>query len=97
MLGRRKILCVGNDPDLLKRRCTALGQSGHYARTATAIEAEILLLVEQFDFVILSSGLSKDDSARVLAVAGATKTLALDGVAFPADLLKGIERILATG
>jgi DNA-binding response OmpR family regulator len=68
MAERRKILCVGNEPDLLKLRCVVLGQAGHDARTATVPEAEILLLIEQFDLVILSRGLSKDERARVLAL-----------------------------
>jgi CheY-like chemotaxis protein len=91
---RGKILCVGNEPDLLKLRCTVLGHAGYDTKMATIPEAEILLLTEQFDLVILSSRLSKDHRARVLAVAGTTKTLALDGVTFPSELLKGIERIL---
>jgi hypothetical protein len=95
MAERRKILCVGNEPNLLTIRCAVLGQAGHDARTTTVPEAEILLLIERFDLLILSAGLSSDERARVLAVVGTTKTLALDGVTFPAELLKGIERILS--
>jgi hypothetical protein len=51
-------------------------------------------LTERFDLVILSRGLSKDGRERLLAVTGTTKILALDGVTLPAELLKGIERIL---
>jgi CheY-like chemotaxis protein len=91
---KTRILCVGNEPDLLQLRCAVLGKAGYDSTTATIPEAEILLLTEQFDLVVLSSRLSKGERTRVLAVAGATKMLALDGVTFPAELLTGIERIL---
>jgi DNA-binding response OmpR family regulator len=57
---KTRILCIGNEQDLLQLRCAVLEKAGYDSRTATIPEAEILLLTEQLDLVILSSRLSKE-------------------------------------
>lgn len=96
MLSKRAhILCVGTEPNLLELRCAVLQHVGYETRTSTPREAESLLETEQFDLVVLSARLSDEERRLVLAAAGDTPTLVLEGLMMPRDLLKEVERRLS--
>ena len=89
-----RLLCVGKDPALLRTRCAVLSQSGYDARSATVSEAELLLLTEEFDLIIVSAFLDEWEKGRVLAAAGTMPTLVLRGLTLAPALLVEVERVL---
>jgi hypothetical protein len=58
-----RLLCVGRDLDYLRTRCAVLSQSGYDAQSATVPEAELLLLTEEFDLIIVSAFLDEWERA----------------------------------
>ena len=95
MLSRpARLLCVGKELDFLQIRCAVLSHSGYDAKSATVAEAEILLLTEEFDLVIVSAFLSQEERGCVISAACETPTLVLDGLTFAPDLLAEVERRL---
>jgi DNA-binding response OmpR family regulator len=89
-----RLLCVGEEPELLQTRCVVLSQSGHNAQSATLEEAEILLKTSKFDLVIVSAWLSEWERGRILAAAGKTPVLVLTGLTLAEDLLAQVARLL---
>ncbi len=89
-----RLLCVGKDPALLRTRCAVLSQSGYDARSATVSEAELLLLTEEFDLIIVSAFLDEWEKGRILAAAGTMPTLVLRGLTLAPALLVEVERVL---
>jgi DNA-binding response OmpR family regulator len=88
-----RLLCVGRDADLLRSRCAVLSQSGYDARSATVAEAELLLLTEKFDLVIVSAFLDDREKDRILAAAGKMPTLLLRGLTLAPELLVEVGRL----
>jgi DNA-binding response OmpR family regulator len=90
-----RLLCVGKDIALLRTRCAVLRQSGYDAQSATVPEAELLLLTEKFDLIIVSAFLDDSEKGRILAAAGTMPTLMLRGLTLAPDLLVEVERRLS--
>jgi hypothetical protein len=91
-----RILCVGMDRTLLDSRCAVLASQGYDARPIQFAEAEELLKTAVFDLVILSAMLSLEEEKRILAaVPGATKTLALESLVTPPDLLRKVAALFS--
>lgn len=91
-----RILCVGIDRILLETRCAVLASQGYDARPVLFAEAEELLKTAAFDLIILSAMLSLGEKRRVLAVVpGATKTLALESLVTPSDLLRKVAALFS--
>jgi hypothetical protein len=90
-----RMLCVGKDLDLLQTRCDVLNLSGYDAQSATVPEAELLLLTEKFDLVIVSAFLDDSEKDRILAAAGTMPTLMLRGLTLAPELLGKVQRMLA--
>jgi hypothetical protein len=89
-----RLLCVGKDLALLRTRCAVLSQSGYDAQSATVPEAELLLLTEKFDLIIVSAFLDEWEKGRILSAAGKMPTLVLRGLTLAPALLVEVERLL---
>jgi CheY-like chemotaxis protein len=89
-----RLLCVGDESDLLRTRCAVLSHSGYNAHSVSPEEAEALLKTDVYDLVILSARMSEERFHRVLLVAGQTPTLVLNGFTFVRDLLNRVEEKL---
>jgi hypothetical protein len=89
-----RLLCVGNEADLLQSRCAVLRHAGYDARVATLEDAEILLRTEKYDLAIISASLSEWEKGRILSAAGTISTYVLRGLTFAPELLAQIERRL---
>ena len=89
-----RLLCTGNEADLLHSRCAVLRHSGYQAQAATLQEAEILLHTEKYDLVIISAWLS-EWRGQILSAAGETPTYVLRGLTFTSELLAQVERLLS--
>jgi hypothetical protein len=90
-----RLLCVGKDLNLLRTRCAVLNQSGYDAQSAPVSEAELLLLTEKFDLIIVSAFLDDSEKGRILSAAGEMPTLLLHGLTLAPELLVEVERMLA--
>ena len=90
-----RLLCTGNEADLLESRCTLLRHSGYEAQASTLQEAEILLRTEKYDLVIISAWLSEWERDQILPAAGKTPTYVLSGLTFTSELLGEVERHVA--
>jgi hypothetical protein len=90
-----RLLCVGKDPALLRTRCAVLRQSGYDAQSANVPEAEILLLTEKFDLIIVSAFLDEWEKGRILAAASTMPTLVLRRLTLAPELLSEVERMLS--
>jgi hypothetical protein len=86
-----RLLCVGNELDHLQSRCAVLESAGCDGKSATVREAEILLLTEEFDLVIVSAFLSQEEKSRVISAAGKTPIVVLEGLTFARRLLTEVE------
>ena len=96
MPGKVRILCVGNDADLLRTRCAVLERSGYDARPSLYPDALDLLRKEQFDLAIVSFFL--DEQAKVYIrelVGGRTPIITLEGLTLAPELLSLIGQHLA--
>jgi len=92
-----RILCVGNELDLLEVRCAVLEQAGYKARPATTAQAGSVLACERFHLVILSVTLRDEEREPIRLAAGETPVISLRGITFPRDLLHEVEIRLAAG
>jgi hypothetical protein len=90
-----RILCVGDDSDLLLTRCAVLGKAGYETRSATVSEAEILLRMERYDLVIVSAFLSLHERHRTVSGVGDGPVLVLNGLTLAPELLALVEARLA--
>jgi|SRR3984885_11842543 hypothetical protein len=90
-----RLLCTGNEANLLQSRCAVLRHSGYQARAATLLEAETLLRTETYDLVIISAWLSEWERGRILSASGKTPTYVLRGLTFTSELLGQVERLLS--
>jgi hypothetical protein len=77
-----RLLCVGNEVNLLQIRCAVLKSDGYDAESVTVEEAEILLRTEEFDLIIVSAWLEEREKVRVLEAAGKTPALVLTELTF---------------
>jgi CheY-like chemotaxis protein len=83
-----RILCVENDPLLLRSRCSVLIHAGYSTRSASVWEADVLLRSgEQFDLVIRSRRALDSEIARVVSGAKGQRVWVLDAVYLPKALL----------
>ena len=89
-----RVLCTGNDPEVLHSRCAVLRPAGYEAQAATPPEVEILLRTEEFDLIIVSARLSESEKGRILSAVGETPTYVLHGLTLAAELLSEVERRL---
>jgi hypothetical protein len=71
-----------------------LRQSGYDAQSAMVSEAELLLLTEEFDLIIVSAFLDEWEKGRVLSAADKMPTLVLRGLTLAPALLVEVERVL---
>jgi len=62
-----RLLCTGNEADLLQSRCAVLRHGGYEAQAASLTDAEILLHKEKYDLVIISACLSEWEKGRILS------------------------------
>ena len=92
-----RILCVGNDANLLATRCAVLNRSGYDATCATVIEAETLLGSGKYDLVVVSAMLADSEKRRVLSAASHGSALVLRGLTMAPELLALVEARLAAG
>ena len=90
-----RILCVGDDADLLLTRCAVLGKAGYESRSATVSEAGILLRTERYDLVIVSAFLSLHERHRTVSGVGDGPVLVLNGLTLAPELLALVEARLA--
>jgi DNA-binding response OmpR family regulator len=90
-----RILCVGDESNLLIICCEVLTHAGYDSQTATIAEAEDILIDQAFDLIIVSAFLSEANQQRVLSAAGATPTLVLYGLTTAPELLAGVEARLS--
>ena len=81
-----KILCVECDLTVLESRCAVLKYSGYDAASASPHLAEILLLHQKFDLLVVSS-LNDRNLHRVINLSDGADVLALDGFTTPSELL----------
>ena len=90
-----QIVCVGIDRTLLDSRCAVLAHHGYDARPVVFLENEDLLKTAEGDLIILSAMLSEEEKARVLrAIPASTRTLMLDSLIFPSELLRRVAELL---
>jgi len=89
-----RLLCTGNEADLLQSRCSVLRYSGYQAQSATLLEAETLLRTEKYDLVIISAWLSERERGRIISASGKTPTYVLRGLTFTSELLAQVEQRL---
>jgi DNA-binding response OmpR family regulator len=90
-----RLLCVGDDPELLKLRCEVLCRAGYDALFTTVVEAEAILNAERFDLVIISAWLKERENEAVAMAAGKTPALLLDRLTLVDDLLLQVESLLS--
>jgi hypothetical protein len=90
-----RLLCTGNEADLLEGRCAVLRHSGYEAQPATLPEAEILLRAGKYDMIIISAWLSEWERGRILSAAGKTATYVLRGLTLAPELLAQVEQRLS--
>jgi DNA-binding response OmpR family regulator len=90
-----RILCVGDESNLLSIRCEVLTQAGYSSQTATIAEAEHILTDQAFDLIIVSAFLSAANQQRVLSAAGDTPTIVLYGLTAAPELLAAVEARLS--
>jgi hypothetical protein len=89
-----RLLCVGNGIDHLRTRCAVLDSVGYEAEPAFLPEAVNLLRTKEFDLVIVSAWMEEWEKGRILAAAGKTPALVLEGLT-PADkLLAQVKQML---
>jgi CheY-like chemotaxis protein len=96
MQKRARLLCVGDESNLLSIRCEVLTHAGYISQTATIAEAKEMLTNQAFDLTIVSAFLSEADQQRVLSAAGETPTLVLKGITVAPELLAAVEAKLST-
>jgi DNA-binding response OmpR family regulator len=89
-----RLLCVGNEPELLQTRCAVLIQSGYDAQWASLAEGETLLRTKEFDLMIVSARLSDWEKGRILTAAGKTPVYVLTDLSLADELLAQVERRL---
>jgi hypothetical protein len=92
-----RLLCTGNEAELLESGCAVLRHSEYEAEADTLQEAEILLRTEKYNLVIISAWLSEWERDQILPAAGKTPTYVLRGVTFTSELLGEVERHVAQG
>ena len=89
-----RLLCVGEEPELLELRCAVLSRAGYHAKYATVPELETILRTEDFDLVIVSAWLQEWQNERIVTAAGKTPTLVLSRLTLVDDLLDQVKRLL---
>jgi hypothetical protein len=90
-----RLLCVGNEQDPLMSRCAVLGSAGYKAESASLPEALKLLRTEDFDLIIVSAWLKEWEKLEILAAAGKTPVLKLEGLTRADKLLAQVECLLS--
>jgi hypothetical protein len=92
---RNRILCVGNDPELLSTRCAVLATNGYSAEWTTPAQAKRALDGRGFQLIILCMTLSAEEREWVRACTPhGPKLLAIEHMVMPADLLCVIGHLL---
>ena len=89
-----RVLCTGNDPEVLQSRCAVLRPAGYEAQAATPPEVEIFLRTEEFDLIVVSARLSESEKGRILSAVGETPTYVLHRLTLAEELLSDVERLL---
>jgi hypothetical protein len=90
-----RILCVGNESDLLTSRCAVLATSSYETEALKPLDAEPALRARHFDLVILCTTLTKQERNEIRgAVSSGTKVLALDSFIRPEDLLSRVANLV---
>jgi hypothetical protein len=92
---RYRILCVGNDPELLCTRCAVLSTVGYKTEWATPAETKQALDGHVFQLVILCMTLSAEEGEWIRAVVPhGPKFLEIEHLIMPVDLLCVIGHLL---
>jgi hypothetical protein len=81
-----KILCVESNVAVLESRCAVLKASSYDAASATPKVAEIVLLSQKFDLIVVSR-LSDSDLHRVNNLADGADMLVLGRLTLPSEML----------
>jgi hypothetical protein len=89
-----RVLCAGNELEVLHSRCAVLRHDGYEAQAATLSEVEILLRTEEFDLIVFSGSLSEAERGHILSAAGETPTYVLQRPTLAEELLARVERML---
>ena len=93
---RYRVLTVGTDVDLLETRQALLASRGYDPLIATLEDVDEKLRSDRFDLVILSAMLSEEEKRHVQAkLPACTRTLVLETLVWPADLLHNVAEALA--
>jgi CheY-like chemotaxis protein len=94
---RYRILCIGNDLDLLSSRCAVLASDGYEAESVDPVQAESALRSVRFDLVILCTTIQVQQKQEFATkIPATTKVLALDGFIRPTELLSAVAHLLAS-
>jgi hypothetical protein len=91
----RTLLCVGDDADLMRTRSAVLCVHGYDAQWADTQSAEEVLKTGTFDLVILSSRLTEPERARERFATSRSRTLSIQGLIMPLELLKRVSCCLS--
>jgi hypothetical protein len=89
-----RLLCTGEEPEVLRTRCAVLRHCGYDAQVATLTVAEILLRTEEFDLIIVSAWLGEWERGRILSAAGKTPAYVLPGFMLPREMLAQVDLLL---
>ena len=89
-----RLLCVGEESNLLELRCAVLRQAGYQATPAMVSEATGMLHTHRFDLVVVSAWLQSWVTECIVASAGDTPTLVLTSLTPPDNLLRQVKRQL---
>jgi DNA-binding response OmpR family regulator len=88
--GPFRVLCVGDNPQLLELRCAVLSHMGYEAKTVYIADAYEQVRSLEFDLVIMTTPLAKEHPDLYAAIPVRTQILLLDGVTFPVQLLAAV-------
>jgi hypothetical protein len=89
-----RLLCAGNELELLQTRCAVLALAGYDAKAATLPEAETLARTGGYDLVIISAWLTDWERDSLLSAAGKTPAYVLTELTPAEKLLAEVARLL---
>jgi hypothetical protein len=90
-----RIVCIGNDPQLLCSRCAVLASERYHAQWTSPFKARQTLNDSGFDLVVLCSTLTKQETEWVRAcIPHGPKILAITHMILPDTLLCIVRHLL---
>src|ERR1700743_957969 len=83
-----RVVCIGNDPQLLCSRCAVLATEGYHAQWTSPSKARQILHANGFNLVVLCSTLTEQETEWVRAcIPHGPKILAITHMILPSTLL----------